>query len=124
MVGIKMPTMKTVRLASFVVAVALLAGCATTFRPWMLSEVQNGMSRDQVVQLLGEPDYVESQNGAVHLYYTYAEDYVQGAASRDLIEYETTLDLRKSQIERSFNETRYVVRLENDRVVGYRELTD
>ncbi len=116
--------MKITRRVSVIIATALLAGCATTFRPWKLSEVQNGMSRSQVVQLLGEPDYVESNNGAVHLYYTYSDDYVQSPATSDPIEYDAIWKLRQAQMEQSVKETRYVVRLEYGKVVGYKELTD
>ena len=55
-------------------AVLLLAGCATTFKPWKLSDVEEGMDRGQVVSILGAPDRTETKDGTEYLYYTYSED--------------------------------------------------
>ncbi len=67
--------MKLITYITLVVALAFLVGCATTFRPWKLSEVEDGMDRAQVVRILGEPNSVETKDGAEFLTYTYSEDY-------------------------------------------------
>lgn len=104
-----------------VVALVLLSGCATTFRPWKLSEVEEGMDRAQVVHILGEPDLVETKNGAEYLHYSYREDYNPPltidptdapAANRGL------------QSQQRLKEYKYAVKLVDGKVQDYKELTD
>lgn len=66
--------MKSIKLLATVTVLSLLAGCATTFRPWLLSDVHEGMDKVQVVQLLGTPDSTETKNGAEYLHYSFRED--------------------------------------------------
>ncbi len=106
------------------VALALLAGCATTFRPWKLSEVEEGMDRGKVVGVLGEPDSVETKDGAEFLYYTYSENYNPPPASVDGQGYDANREFREHQLQRSLKEYRYVVKLADGKVLSYKELTD
>jgi len=103
----------------------ILAGCATTFRPWNLSEVMEGMSRDQVTQLLGEPDYVFMKDGAEHLRYTYQEDYSPSSISDDLA-YESSFAHKKQamQMQRAMRVLSYDVILVDGRVLNYKEVTN
>ncbi len=99
--------------------VLLAAGCSTAFKPWKLSEVQEGMSRAQVVSLLGEPDYTVNKDGAEYLYYTYAEEpreAVYGGSLDDEIE-------RKAKaLERSFEVTKYEVVIVDGKLINYKEI--
>lgn len=100
-------------------------GCATTFRPWRLSEVEEGMDRTQVVRILGEPDSVEMKNGAEFLYYSYREDYNPSPANTDIrADDATTHEFRKQQIMQSLKEYRYAVKLVDGKVQNYKELVD
>lgn len=69
------PRMKIMKQILYIALFSLLVGCATIFRPWKFSEVKAGMDRAQVGGIIGEPDYVESRNGAEFLYYSYSQDY-------------------------------------------------
>ena len=86
--------------------IALLVGCATTFRPWEFSEVKEGMDRAQVVKIIGEPDRVESKDGSEILYYSYHEAY------------DPTSDngIQKSQVKRSMKTRNYVVKIVDGKV--------
>ena len=117
--------MKTMRYFLALGAALLLAGCATTFRPWTLSEVTEGMDRDRVIQLLGEPDYVFAQDGAEHLRYTYQEDFAPSSMPVD-ISYERDIDrkIQAMQIERSMQVLEYDVILVDGKVLNYKEVTN
>lgn len=116
--------MKPIKHIAVVVALILLAGCATTFRPWKLSEVQEGMDREQVVDLLGDPDSVETKDGAEYLYYSYSEDYNPPLSSDNPVEYENDRVLREYNLRRSLKEYKYAVKLVDGKVQNYKELTD
>jgi len=106
-------------------ALVLLAGCATTFRPWKLSEVEEGMDRAHVVGILGEPDSAEMKDGAEFLYYSYREDY--NPTSSDGINIRSDgpdQKLRDQQVKNSLKEYHYSVKLVNGKVQNYKELTD
>ncbi len=78
------------------------------------------MSRQQVVNALGEPDYSMSKNDSEHLYYSYSE-----ALNRSTSGYGTDDFERKVEaLERSFHVTQYEVVLTNGKLVSYKELTD
>jgi hypothetical protein len=117
--------MKTMRYFLVLGAVLILAGCATTFRPWSLSEVTEGMDRDRVIQLLGEPDYIFVKDGAEHLRYTYQEDFIPSSMPVDMA-YERDLDQKRQamQLERSMQVLEYDVILVDGKVLNYREVTN
>ncbi len=117
--------MKMMRYFLALGAVLVLAGCATTFRPWNLSEVTEGMDRDQVIQLLGEPDYVFLKNGAEHLRYTYQEDFTPASMPVD-IAHERAINQRTQamQVERSMQVLEYDVILIDGKVLNYKEVTN
>ncbi len=117
--------MKTVKYGAWVMGLVFLAGCATTFRPWKLSEVEEGMDRAQVVDLLGEPDSAEMKNGAEILYYSYSEDY-NPPLTADTRRYtdRPSQQLQDHQIRKSFQEYNYSVKLVEEKVQDYKELTD
>jgi len=116
--------MKTIKYISFISLLVLLAGCATTFRPWKLSEVQEGMNRAQVVELLGEPDSVEMKDGAEYLYYSYRENNNLAPANSDFRAYDADRALRELQIQSSFNEYKYTVKMVDGKMQSYKELQD
>lgn len=105
-------------------AALILSGCATTFRPWSLSEVTEGMDRDQVVQLLGEPDYVFIKDGAEHMRYSYQEDFTPSSMPVDMANDGAINQKRQAmRIERSLNTVEYDVILIDDKVINYKEVT-
>ena len=115
-----MKTMKTVLAAA---AVSLLiVGCATTFKPWQLSEVKEGMSEEQVVKILGEPDYTESKDGAKYLYYSYMEDLMP--ASSATFNSQEAIDRWAEELDRTLDEIKYKVVLVDDKLINYKELRD
>lgn len=109
---------------ALVVALVLIAGCATTFRPWKLSEVEEGMTREQVVHILGEPDFVETENGAELLHYSYREDYNPPLADDTIDARNANRALHNQRIKQSFKEYRYAVKLVDGKVQTYKELAD
>jgi len=118
--------MKAIKHITVGVALLLLAGCATTFRPWKLSEVKEGMSRKQVVGLLGEPNSAETKDGMEILHYSYSEDYnpppAGGMLNRPTDSPER--QIQDQQIKRSVQEHKYVVRIVDGKVQDYKELGD
>ncbi|HEY5653281.1 MAG TPA: hypothetical protein VIR63_02800 [Pontiella sp.] len=103
-------------------ALAFLAGCATTFQPWSLSKVEEGMERDQVVQLLGIPESSFVTNGIERLLYTYREDPI--SADDPLLDASTQFKTAAKRFDETLKEYRYVVILNNGKVSGYKELLD
>lgn len=116
--------MKPIKYAAWIIALALLAGCATTFRPWKLSEVEEGMNRAEVVYILGEPDFSEMKDGAEFLHYSYQEDYNPPLVDDSI--YGRNIDRRfqELQLKQSLKEYRYAVKLIDGKVQAYKELTD
>jgi hypothetical protein len=116
--------MKAIRYFPAWAVVLIICGCATTFRPWNLSEVTEGMGRNEVEQLLGEPDYVFIKDGAEHLRYTYREDFSPSSMPADM-NHDRPIDLQRQtmQIERSLNVLEYDVILVDGRVINYKEVT-
>ncbi len=106
----RMKSIKNISL--FVALITLLLGCATTFRPWEFSEVKEGMDRAQVVKLFGEPDRVESKEGADFLYYSYHEDYAPASEE----------GIQGHQARRSMKTQNYVVKLVDGKVQSTKEL--
>lgn len=104
--------MKTMKHISFVALFALLVGCTTTLRPWKFSEVKVGMDSAQVVKIIGEPDRVESKDGAEFLYYSYHEDYDPGSGER----------IQEQQAKRSMKTQNYVVKMVDGKVQSSKEL--
>ena len=97
--------MKTTKYISLAL-IALLVGCATTFRPWEFAEVKEGMDRAQVVKIIGEPDRVESKDGAEILYYSYHEAY----------DPTSTDGIQDSQVKRSMKTRNYEVKIVDGKV--------
>lgn len=114
--------MKTINQILFVVAFILLTvGCATTFRPWKLSEVKEGMNMTQVVKLLGEPDSTKIQDGAELLHYSYSEEYNPTPASANTRDSDMSREIREQQFKNSLKEYTYVVTLVDGKVLNYKE---
>jgi hypothetical protein len=63
--------MKTKLIAVSFLALALLAGCATADK---LNDVRIGMSKDQVISLLGKPDSTSAQANIEYLTYYLSND--------------------------------------------------
>jgi outer membrane protein assembly factor BamE (lipoprotein component of BamABCDE complex) len=101
------------------VASLLVAGCATTFKPWKLSEVQEGMDRDQVVKLLGDPDYTETKDGSEYLYYSFTEDPTPPSSAYNDPE---ALERRANELNRTLDEHKYQVVLMDGKMINYKEL--
>lgn len=117
-----MKKIKTIQAVAVGVAVILIAGCATTFKPWKLSDVQEGMDKDQVIKSLGEPDSVVTTNGAEHLYYSYQEDLAP--VSDVTLEAEGGIDRRVEEFDRTLETSKYEVIIVDGKVVNYKEIQD
>ncbi len=116
--------MKPIKHATLVIALALLAGCATTFRPWSLSKIKEGMDRGQVVHILGEPDFVETRDGAELLHYSYRENYNPPLSTDPIHTSDAGRGFRDRELARSLKEYRYVVKMVGGKVQDYKELAD
>ena len=110
------------RLLVGTVSLVLLAGCATTFRPWNLSEIHEGMDRSEVVQVLGEPDFTEMADGEEQLHYLYQEDYNPSANATPFYAQDSNMAFRDLEKRTAFKEYEYVVVLVDGKVVRYSEL--
>jgi hypothetical protein len=117
-------SMKLMKHTAAVVALVLLAGCATTFRPWKLSEVEEGMDRAQVVHILGEPDFVETKDGAELLHYSYREDYNPPLTIDAHAPDAANRGLQNQQIQQGLKQYKYAVKLVDGKVQDYKELAD
>ncbi len=116
--------MKAIKYIPLMVALGLLVGCATTFRPWKLSEIQEGMEKAQVVGILGEPDSVETKDGEELLYYTYSEGYNPAPSDADIRAYDANREFREQQLQRSLKEYKYIVTLVDGKVQTYKEIQE
>ena len=116
--------MNPIRHVALVLSLVLLTGCATTFRPWKLSEIGEGMTRAEVVRILGEPDFVEIKNGAEFLHYSYRENYSPSLSSDPRYTYDADGRFQIQQMRRSLKEYKYAVKLVDGRVQDYKELTN
>ncbi len=116
--------MKTMRSLTWTIALLLLAGCATTFRPWLLSEVHEGMDRAEVVKILGEPDSVLVKDGTEQLFYSYQEDFNPVATGSTSYENSLMGDQQRQEALRTFKEYRYVVILSEGKVLNYKQLDE
>ena len=116
--------MKAIGYFLVLASVFIFSGCATTFSPWNLSEVTEGMGRNEVEQLLGEPDYVFLKDGAEHLRYTYREDFSPSSMPIDMA-HDRAIDreIQTQRIERSLNVLEYDVILIDGKVINYKEVT-
>lgn len=114
--------MKIIKHIPLIVALGLLVGCATTFRPWRLSEIQEGMGKAQVVKILGNPDSIETKNGAEFLYYTYSENHNPAPSDFDTRISDVSKNLQDRRFEKSFKEYKFVVILTDGKVQTYKEL--
>lgn len=116
--------MKPLKHVLSAMVLVFLAGCTTTFRPWNLSEIEEGMSRAQVVDILGEPDYREMDNEAEVLHYIYMENYNPPLTDDSTRDNAAGRGLWERQMEQGFKEYRYAVTLIDGKVQSYKELTD
>ena len=117
-----MKSNKTIQAVAFGVAIFLIAGCATTFKPWKLSDIQEGMNKDQVVKALGNPDFVVTKDGEECLYYTYREELAP--VSDVSLETDEGIERRVEGFNRTLNEYKYEVKLVDGKVLSYKELKD
>lgn len=114
--------MKTLRYFLPLSVVLCMAGCTTPFRPWNLSDVHEGMDRDQVVRLLGNPDSTEVEDGAENLHYIYREDYNPTMKVDPFSDTDPERAFRDLNSQRMFKKFEYVVILVDGKVSNYKEL--
>ena len=81
------------------------------------------MSRDQVVQILGEPDFVETTDEGALLHYSYREDYNPPLSVGDYNTPGADYSVEDQQFKRSAKEHLFVVKLVDGKVLDYEELT-
>lgn len=115
----RMKTIKTVLVASLVSL--LIAGCATSFKPWQLSDVKEGMDKEQIVKILGEPDSTVNTNNAEYLYYSYIEDPAPASAPFDS---QDAIDRRAEELSRTLTESKFEVVLVDGKMINYKQLQD
>ena len=116
--------MKPIKYIVCIVVLAFLAGCTTAFRPWLLSDVKEGMDRQEVIAILGTPDSSEIQGEAEYLYYSYAEGYNPSFSDHSIEDDQAFKKMRDKEFEQSLSEYKYVVTLIDDKMQGYKEVTD
>lgn len=114
-----MKTIKTILVAG--ITSLLIAGCATSFKPWKLSDVEEGMDRDQVIKILGEPDYVVETNSSETLYYTYRAEMTPASSTLDSQE---DIDRRVKELTGTLTESKYEVVMFADKMISYKEVKD
>ncbi len=114
--------MKTIKAIAFGVAILLIAGCATTFKPWKLSDVQEGMERELVVKVLGNPDFTVDKDGAEYLYYTYQEEMTP--VSDVTLDTQEGIERRVEEFDRTLKDYKYEVMIVDGKVVNYKEIQD
>lgn len=112
--------MKTMRITAVLAVASLLFGCATTFKPWKLSEVKEGMDRAEVIAVLGEPDSAETRDGGEYLYYSFQEELAP--APEVSLETPEGIDRRVEEFNRVLEETRYEVVLVDGKLINYKQL--
>lgn len=111
----------TMKLIAATAAVLLLAGCATTFKPWKLSDIEPGMEKSQIVQILGEPDRSETKDNAEYLYYTYREDLNPNSSSM-MSDSNEAIEARVKEVSRTLEDVTYEVIIVDGKLVNYKEL--
>lgn len=114
--------MKTMRYFLALSFVVFITSCSTTFRPWKLSEVQEGMDRTQVIKILGEPDSTMTKDGAEHLRYAYREEYNPSLSPDSVIAADADNTLLQQNMD--IKEYTYEVILVDGKVINYKEIKD
>jgi len=82
--------------------------------------MQENMTGAQVIGILGEPQSSINTSGTNYLFYSYTENLSDGFDARDDGDFSRQAD----RFNRSFREYMYEVWLVNDRLAGYRRITD
>lgn len=78
------------------------------------------MDREQVVKILGEPDYTVEKDGAEYLYYTYQEELAPATdVSLDTAE---GIDRRVEGFTRTLEDEKYEVVIVDGKLLNYKEL--
>ena len=116
--------MKRTGFISFMLALLALVGCTTPFRPWSLSELREGMDREQVVAILGEPDAVEQQADTLYLHYTYNENYSPSTAGVNTAFVDLDPTLQEFEAQQNLQVYHYTVKLVDGKMQAYKELQD
>ena len=101
---------------------AILAGCVTTFHPWDLSKIEPGMTKEQVIAILGKPSDVKQSGDFEWLEYTYTESPVVAPLEGSGLNFDQKYPFFEKQIEREMQTYRYAVELQNGKVVSYKEI--
>lgn len=114
-----MKTIKTI-LAAATVSL-LIAGCSTSFKPWQLSDVKEGMNKEQIVKILGKPDYTEEKDGAEYLYYSYTEDLTPASTTLDTTD---SVERRAEELSRTLSESKFEVVMVDGKMINYKALQD
>jgi len=114
--------MKTMKYIAIVIALIIVAGCATTFRPWNLSKIEPGMSKEQVVDILGKPS-AEKQDGNVEwMEYSYTDGPIVTPMEGTGQNFDQQYPFFEERIEREMKSYQYVVKLQDGKVVTYEEI--
>jgi outer membrane protein assembly factor BamE (lipoprotein component of BamABCDE complex) len=116
--------MKPMKCIVLLAVVALLAGCTTTFRPWLLSDVKEGMDKEQVISILGDPDSSERKDGAEYLYYLFTEGYNAPLSGDNLIFDDSNHSIQREAIKQGFDEHKYAVKFVDGKMQSYKEIQD
>lgn len=104
-------------------AVILVAGCATSFHPRNLGDVEQGMSREQVLEILGKPESVERDGTTHYLHYSYSEGHmtVPSDGSTQVFN-DPVMNNDNQQLERRLRMRKYVVILEDGKMASFNEV--
>ncbi len=78
------------------------------------------MARDQIVDILGEPDYTVDKDGAEYLYFTYQESLAPMADVS--LETQEGVDRRVEEFTRTLKDVKYEVVMVDGKMINYKEL--
>ena len=97
----------------------LLNGCATVFKPWLLSELSTGMNSEQVREKLGEPKSIVYREDTTVFVYSYTEPIKLQSAFPN---WETPL-LSKSSLQplMSIKQYHYELTFVDNALINYKE---
>lgn len=114
--------MKTLKIALILTGLTIfISGCTTSFRPWKLSDVHEGMEKSEVLNILGDPDSTMTTNGVEYLNYSYHESYNPPVKMEDNTSDDITRNFKENQIKETFKEYNYSVKIVDGKVQDYSE---
>jgi outer membrane protein assembly factor BamE (lipoprotein component of BamABCDE complex) len=114
--------MKMIKHLPVIVTLMIMAGCATTFKPVSLQEVTPGMTQEQVVALLGDPNTTSREGESVTLHYDYIEGIDQNTFDSTIEGDHASSKRMERNLERQTRVQRFEVHLLDGKVVSHHQV--